>query len=117
MTGKQVGPIAFEPLDVNVLKRGNVDEIHITGKEDFGQLYSIAVRQQGTVRNDFALPEKWHLERIELSRINPTNSFELDEKAVFNFGKWLTAKRIYDCGVFGTQRNGTHKYPIWRKGD
>ena len=70
MNGKYVGPIAFQPLDLHVFKRGNKDILNITGKEDFGDIYSIAVSQKSEVRNEFANKAQWMLNRVELSKVD-----------------------------------------------
>merc|ERR1712130_80310 len=98
VNGKLVGPIEFEPLDTGVFKRGNKDVLNITGKEDLGEIYSLAVRQEGQVRNQFAHPNQWMLDRIELCKVDLATGKETGEKQIFPFGKWLTTNRVYDCG-------------------
>ena len=74
------------------MERGNTDDFVIKLDQEFGELYKISVRQDGTKVND-----SWHLDRIELTRSPVTQN----KMIPFVFDKWIKSRDITEAG-----RNG-----------
>ena len=97
-----MGPIKLCEADDNyedAMERNAKEEIDINLLEEFDEIYKVALRQSGKKLND-----DWHLDRIELTRVNlSTGELDPETAATFKFNTWLKPKEIHESGRNGLE--------------
>ena len=95
--GETVGPIQLREPNGNydaAMERGQQDCIIIDLDTDIGDLYKIAVRQDGAKVNS-----DWHLASVELTRITTG----ISKPVIFNFNRWIQRCKIYESAADGSE--------------